>query len=323
MLQAMGWINFVGLGLLIVFGVLGAVRGALAGALRIGSLLAAYASAFLAASALASAVASMTGLNPFLGGVVAGTVSFVGVYTIASVSASILLRRARKRRGDDPRSPLDRAGGALIGLAQGGVVLILLGWVVACIHGIRLGQDPEAEVTEKPLVSRLSQHVVESSARAVLGDDPGAALAVQLIADPAGTANDMQSMLDHPRFADLQEDGMFWQYLSTGAIDSALNRSSFLRVAHDDALRARAVDLGLVPEAARDNPSEFRSSARVAFEQVAPRLSGLRDDPAIQRLAEDPEVQQALADGNAVAMLAHPEFRALLERVMARESDER
>jgi hypothetical protein len=116
---------------------------------------------------------------------------------------------------------------------------------------------------------------------------------------------------------DLQGDELFWQYVSTGAIDAALNQASFMRAANDAQLRQRIVALGVMPEEARDDPRAFRSATRDALEDVAPRLEAIRNDPALPALAADPEVRRALEAGDVLSLATNPKIRDLVSRALA------
>ena len=158
--------------------------------------------------------------------------------------------------------------------------------------------------------------VVANGLGRVLGDGPGSQLAVKLVANPGDALGSLRQLLASPPFARLQQDSEFWEMLGSGDVDLALGRTSFFQLMHDDATRARLADLGLVPEAARSDPNAFRTALRTTLEAAAPRIRAIRSDPAITQLASDPEVQHALDGGNGMALLAHPGFRELLDRIM-------
>ncbi len=110
----------------------------------------------------------------------------------------------------------------------------------------------------------------------------------------------------------------YWQYVGTGAVDQALNRGSFLRVANDEELRSVLAELGVVSEQARDDPREFRSAIREVLGQVGPALRDLQDDPELHALFTDEQIQRAAQEGDTVALMSHPGFRRLVRRVVDR-----
>jgi uncharacterized membrane protein required for colicin V production len=318
MFAMMSWIDFLGVGVLAVFLIVGALRGFLAGVLGVINLVLAYATAFFAATTLAAPLPERSQLHPILAGALAGTVAFLGAMALLASISALFLRRHR-RRNEGKRSGLDTLGGALIGGLQGCLIAVLLYWMAGQLQASGILGEPE---TEPGLMSRVSQQVVRSGADAVLSDEGTGRLMAQLVADPVGTSNELQDVLDSPAIGSLQQDELFWQYLSSGAVDSALNRGTFLRVSNDAALRTRLADLGVVDDAAREDPRAFRSSARQALQSIAPGLQSVRNDPALQELASDPEVQQALADGNALLLLQHPKLRGLIQRALTASSQD-
>jgi len=116
--------------------------------------------------------------------------------------------------------------------------------------------------------------------------------------------------------SDLREDRLFWQYVSSGAIDAALNQESFTRATRDLELRKSLAELGVIPQTALDDPRAFRDATRAALVEVAPKLAAIRNDPALPELAADPEVQRALHQGNILALATDPRIRALVNRVL-------
>jgi hypothetical protein len=139
-----------------------------------------------------------------------------------------------------------------------------------------------------------------------------------MAARPATSIAELQTLIDDPHIQAVQRDALFWTYVENGAVDNALNRASFFDIVHDDALRARLAELGLVDATAGSDPIAFRAAAAEALREVGPRLRALRNDPAVRRLVEDPEVAALLRSGETVELLAHPGFRTLVAKVATR-----
>jgi uncharacterized membrane protein required for colicin V production len=307
----MEWIDWVGLVLAGILIGIGAMRGFVAGALGMLALLAGYGVGYLAATSASDAVGLALGLDPLVSMAVAGTAGFLLTYLILSGIFTLWLRSRRKRHKRISAS--DRFGGALLGAAQGALVALVFYWLVgqATASGL-IGTSREPSE-----LMRASQKVVTSGAQAVLGGPDGNPLAARMLADPVGTANELQAVLETPSMSELQGDALFWQYVSSGAIDSALNQASFMRAARDAELRKRIVDLGAMPPEALDDPEAFRAASRDALEQVAPRLQAIRDDPALIALRDDPEVRRALEAGDVLSLASHPGVRELVRRALA------
>jgi uncharacterized membrane protein required for colicin V production len=309
----MSWVDLVGIGVLGVFVGVGAVRGFLAGVLSVASLVLSYLAGFAASVRLGAPLAERVGLNVILAGALAGGIAFATAAVVLGLISAFLRRRERESRGNYPRSAGDRLGGALVGGVQGGLLVLILYWLAAQAQQTGLlGGAPQ----EPGALARVSQDVIRSGAQAMIGER-GGKLTANLIADPAGTLHEMEHVMETPAMRELQDDQLFWHYLSSGAVDSALNRSSFLRTAYDQSLRNRIVDLGLMGEEARTSPQAFRDATREVMQQIAPRLEQLRSDPALQALAADPEVQRALAEGNPIPLLRRREFRDVLIRTLS------
>jgi uncharacterized membrane protein required for colicin V production len=311
-------LDLVGLALLALFTALGAARGALAGALALLALAAAYAVGILAATTLGPGFAASFGLPRLLAPVVAGSLGFGAVFLAVTLAGAALRRGERARRRDAPRSALDRLGGAGFGAVRGALVVILLGWLAQWVDA--LGRfEPSALPTfaEGSRVGALSQDAVEAGARAALGGEhAGARAAARILARPAQALPELQSVLEDPRLDELAQDGVFWTLVEAGDVDRALNRLSFVQLAHDRRLRTRLAALGLLDEDATASPAGFRREAKTVLEAVGPRLRRLREDPELHRLAEDPEIVRLLERGELLGLLSHPGFQRVVTRVL-------
>ena len=312
-------IDLLAVVLLVGFVVFGARRGTLASGLRIAVLILSYLAAYFVGTQLATPIAEATGLLPLLGMAVAGAVAFVGAFAILTVISSRVLSRDRELYEDFPRATVDRIGGGTIGFAQGILVALLLGWLGLWIEAGRVTGSFDFHYLSGPSIVRsASQNVIGASARAALGEAPAARVGTNLIANPAETLMGIQDVLGDPRMRVLQDDAVFWQYVSTGAFDQALNRASFLGIAYDETMRGKLVDLGLASEASRHDARLFRDAMRELLGQAAPALRDLKNDPELRQLARDPEIRRALSDRDTLSLLAHPGFQRLFARVLAR-----
>ena len=87
---------------------------------------------------------------------------------------------------------------------------------------------------------------------------------------------------------------------------------------YEPEFRGRFADLGLVGDAAREDPAVFEVTLGGVLTDVAPKVARLHQDPEIQALAQEPEIPQLAALGDALALIAHPRMKRMVERV-ARE----
>jgi uncharacterized membrane protein required for colicin V production len=309
--------DLIALGILVVFIALGAMRGTLAGFLRVTTLASAYAAGIFGAAHLGVLVSVLTGSSRLIATALAGGACFLLVFFVLSVLSAIAIRFERQRRDDIPRGGLDRTGGALFGALQACLALLLLGVLGSFLdaaHKAGLPQGTDAAANSYLVGS--AQKVMAAGVDAAMGGSPGGKLAVRLASDPGAALGTTQRLLQHPRVGALFGDQLFWQYLSTGETDLALGRSTFFAVIHDDELRGELADLGVVDEDARTSPEAFRTQMAHTFTEIAPRLRALREDPALAELAAKPEIQAAIESGDAMALLAHPDFRRLVDRAL-------
>ena len=78
---------------------------------------------------------------------------------------------------------------------------------------------------------------------------------------------------------------------------------------YEPEVRGRFADLGLVGDAAREDPAVFEVTLGGVLTDVAPKVA---------RLHQEPEIPQLAASGDALALIAHPRMKRMVERV-ARE----
>jgi uncharacterized membrane protein required for colicin V production len=309
--------DVLALGILAIFVALGAYRGALAGFLRVATLFSAYAAGLVVATKFAALIALFSGTSRLTAGALAGTASFALVYIVGSIASTLMIRGERARRDDVPRSAFDRFGGAFFGAGQATLTLLLLGVLGSFLDAAHTAGLPQGSATasDSYLVGS-TRRVVSAGVTAAVGKGPGGGLAAKLVSNPGSAVVSTQQLLSHPRVTALQEDALFWQYLSTGEVDLALGRSSFSAISFDADLRARLADLGVVGEDARNDADAFREQVRATVLDVAPRIQAIRNDPALAELAAKPEIQSAVKNGNTFALLAHPDFRRLVDRAL-------
>ncbi len=311
------WFDVLAILILLAFAIFGALKGALATGLRLASLLGAYVVAAMGAGPCGPTVAAWFGLAPMLGVVAAGTLLFAVGYAVFAGLTFVVVRFERGRRGELPRETGDRVGGAVFGLLRGGLVVALLGILSLQLDGLRAtGNVDGVPATGPSAVKDATQALVAGGGELVLGDDDaGARMTTRMLADPAQTVDDFQAVLDNPRVRELRDDDLFWSYLSHGNTDAALNRASFLGIAHDETLREQIGELGLVRREAAADPRAFKNAVSEVVKEIAPRVQGLMQDPEVHALLRDPEIQRALQDGDTATLLRHPGFQRIVAKV--------
>jgi uncharacterized membrane protein required for colicin V production len=310
--------------LLGAFVLMGAYRGAPAAGTSVVSLLLAYGGGVYCAQNLSQALGDRLAISSLYAGVVAGSLGFVATFIVAGLLGSLLRGWDRDRLDGDSRGWLDRAGGGLFGGIRGGLVVLLLTWLVIWLDAARdlgaiedIEQLPQTEASSFASATRTVVAEVINRVMVEPGETPeaGARLLAQLASKPGTALKGLQDLLSDRKIEDLQHDKLFWTLIENGAAERALNRLSFYQISHDDEMRARLADLGIVSAAAASDVEAFRREARSVFEQVGPKLKGLREDPELLRLAENPAIVSLLESGETLALLNRPEIQSLVERI--------
>jgi len=307
------WLNLTALAVLGVCMAAGAWGGALATGLRIATLLLSYAVAVLLGPALASAI----GRDDPLGALLSSSGVFLAAYAVLAIAAHFARRLGPRENAR--RSPRDRWFGAFFGAVRGALMALMVVYLAMVLDALRAttGTEVVPEVGESVAADVTSGVVQSALESAVDTSNPAARVATRFAARPAVAAAEIQRLIDDPNVARLRGDAAFWNDVEQGQLETALHRSSFLSLSEDEELRRKAANLGIVSEEAARDPSLFRASMVQVFEDVAPRLRNLRDDPAVQQMLGDPTVMAMLQNGDTIGLLAHPKFRELVSRLSA------
>ncbi len=312
--------DLVALGLLLLFAVLGAARGALASGLGLATLVIAYTAGALAALRSGPELATLLGWPPWLGAATAGSAAFATAFLILAL-VGLWVRRWDRERAADGRTALDRIGGALFGATRGALVVLLVGVLALWVDAFQtFSQGRESAAAGSPL-RLVTQRAVQAGAEAALADaGPGGDFAARVLARPTETLTDLRALVEHPHVAQLAADRGFWIHVERGALDAALTRWSYRRLAGDAALRGDLARLGLVGDSAASDAAIFDREARLVLGEVGPRLRSLREDPELQQLGADPQVAEWIQSGNYIALLRHPGFQRVVSRALETDS---
>jgi membrane protein required for colicin V production len=313
---------------LLVFMGLGALRGGLVGGIGLLALAVGYTAAVIAGAGSGADWMAARGVPGLLSAPVAGCAAFVVAYGAVAVVGMMLERMEKRRRGDDPRSVADRVAGATFGGLRGLLIVLLLSILATWLDAAReLGVwEPTLPMpdTRDSLVAGASGQIVEGLVRSAAGDANAVAGKVmgRIASSPGPALKGLQEVIDDPGFQALQRDRFFWTLVENGASERATNSRSFYVITHDDELRRRLADLGIVTEAAAVDTDVFRRDVVEMLDAVGPRLKGVHDDPELQRLAEDPEVIALLESGDTLGLLTHPGIQRLVSRLSAAPASE-
>jgi hypothetical protein len=315
-------IDLVAFAILVLFVGIGAWRGAIASATGVLTLVLGYAAGLWAAQSGGTGLAAQLGIPSVFGAPLAGSLAFVGVAVFGGLAGKGLRAWDERRRGDLPRTGADRMVGGLFGALRGGLVVLLVAWLALWAdagrrlsHGDRLAAAPDAEAS---LVAGAAGAAIGKAVEMALDDGEGGAsarVAGRMAARPAETLEAVQGLVENDRIRAIQEDRLFWTYVSNGAVDSALNRASFWRAIQDDALREQLGELGLVGPEAVSDPRVFREAAGEVLTELGPKIRNLSEDAEIQELAHDPQILAMLESGDTMGLMTHPDVQRIVARI--------
>ncbi|MAG33439.1 MAG: hypothetical protein CL908_21390 [Deltaproteobacteria bacterium] len=299
---------------------LGAWRGAVIAGSGLVSLIVGYGGAILAATTCADWVASTLVVSPLVAPAVAGTLGFVVCWLVSSSLSDVLVAWDASRIELGGRALLDRAFGGFFGLARGGLIVVLLAILASWLDAARdlgavqgLASMPEAESS---VLAQASGDLMEAAVSSALADaGPAGDIAARIAARPSQTLGSVQTVLEDPRLAGMFEDAFFWTLIQNGSIDHAMNRGAVRSIVNDAEMRGRFVDLGLVEEAAREDPRVFRETMAGVLSEIAPRIARLHEDPELAELARDSEIIELVQAGDTLALMGHPRIRKIVGRL--------
>jgi uncharacterized membrane protein required for colicin V production len=304
---------------LAVFAALGAIRGTLRSGVRVGCWVFGYIAAVVFAPDVAPLLTRYAGLTSPFSFVAAGA----GILILVWVLGAFVVRGVERRFGaEGHREGMDGVGGALFGLVQGGLVVLLLGWLTLWLQAAeRVGASLPFSPPSASFVAHVSGKVMGKGAELALGaHEPAARMAARFAADPATTVDRVRSLAANPRIVALQRDPTFWRDVNRNALDNALNRPSFLGIAYDDSLRHELAEVGLVDRGAALDPRLFRNDVEDTLEEIAPKVRRLANSHELRAVSEDYAVRAALEAGDTVALLQNPRVQELIGRVLASDT---
>ncbi|MGH0035538.1 MAG: CvpA family protein [Myxococcota bacterium] len=315
-------LDLIALVVLTLFVALGAWRGAIASASGVVTLVLGYATGLWAAQAYGGPLAQQAGIPSVFGPPLAGSLAFGVVSLVGGLAGKGLRAWDDRRRGELPRSGVDRAIGGLFGALRGGLVVLLVAWLALWAdagrrlsHGERLAAAPD---TESSLVAGAAGAAIGKAVEVALDDGEGgtsARVAARMASSPAEALEAVRELAEDDRIRAIQEDRLFWTYVSNGAVDSALNRASFWRAIQDDGLREQLGDLGLVGPEAVSDPRVFREAAGEVLTELGPRIKNLSEDEEIQELAKNPQIIAMLEAGDTMGLMTHPDVQRIVARI--------
>ncbi len=297
---------------LFAFAWLGAHRGGAEAGVRFLGLAVAYGGAYLAGSLAGASLASALGLAPWLGPVLAGLLGFAAAQSLVEIAA----RRVRKPA--DELTDGSRVAGAALGIARGGLLLLPLLWLASFTGSMRQ-LDPAAALPDLSgaRASAVGQALAGAAAeRVAASGDRATRVTARFVASPGESVAALSAVVADPRIRVLQSDRGFWEDLTRGDVEGALERPPFGALARDPALRGQLADLGLVAETSALDTQQFQLEMAGVMREVAPRLARIQADPAFQALLADEALRERVRAGDTLALLGDPRLQQIVASAM-------
>lgn len=316
-------VDIVGVGLLLLFGYVGWRRGFLRSLLPLVGLAAAYAAGWLLHRPLGQVLGGAFSLQPLISYPLGGALAFV-LTLVAFSLLGLALRRRRVSRPPRGRAVrlLDRGGGALLGAAYGGALVLLLTWALLALQAVA-GRDAFGPDMRETYLGQAALPLVEGVARRVAGGETQNAVvagaAARFARDPVQTTRDLTEVLGDRRVQKVLDDGKLMRAIAKDPARAA--QSPTLRaLARDPAFVERLQRVGLVtaPEVGALPPEEVQRQLAARLRPAARLATELARDPEVRALLEDKELQQLLERRDLLALANDPRFNRLAEIVVAR-----
>lgn len=302
-------------------------RGLLLMGLSMIGLATAYGSAYLLFRPVGRVMGDLLSLQPILAYPLGGMVVFLLVVLAFFVAGRLVKRRLRRRRlkkiveGRRSMRWVDRVGGALLGAAYGGVLVLLVAWALLLLR--TLSPDTVPDVRDS-LTGRLAAPLVERFAYAVAhhtSESPTlAAAASRFAASPMRSSEDLQALAQDERLQSLFGDPRSLRALADPSGRAAARDPTLRRLARDPAFVDRAGRLGLLEADTADRLSPQEVQRQLA-ERLGPLARTVRDlsrDPEVRRLMKDPELTGRLERREMLTLANDPKFNRLAEIVLDR-----
>ncbi len=314
------WLDVIALVVLGFFIGQGAFRGGFATGLGLLALVLAYTAAILSAPRLGPGLAHELGVPELVGIPLAGTAAFLIVYLGVGMVGRAL-KRARSLAGAGPGAG-SRVLGGVFGAVRGGLVVLLISWLAIWVDALRVtGVVESVPSVRGSVAATVTEATIEGAVGAALSDRGAAGrMAARVAARPGASLSTIQRVIENPRLERLRSDPLFWTYVENGSVDAAVNLPSFIDLAFDNELRSELSALGLLGVDEND-PGAFLDFARETLREVGPRIQGLRENQEFKKLLDDPEVLAMVEDGDTMGLLVNKDFRSLVMRLAATESD--
>lgn len=306
-----------------LFAFIGYRKGIIKLTFRFLSLLGAYIAAILFTASLGSYLNENSQLNGILGYLVAGLTLFIATSLILSALFAIINKLITR---DDAKlsTPAKVAGGAA-GALVGGIVGILLVWVISISGQLLEPSNPALVDHETPedmgvvehMAKKITGSAIKTAITATTDQPEFAELTSKLLESPQVAIQHMRGITDSTEFRDLFLAARNQQILNSGNIDQIKQIPAFKQLMANQ--HFQAISEGII-----DPDSELSYDDQMAekIRDMWARAQFVKNDPATQAVFNDPELKQLINQGNLLQLLNSQKVVELFERIMSEEANQ-
>ena len=233
---------------------------------------------------------------------------------------SLIARRIRARqiaRREDGFHPtvFDRAGGAAIGWAWGGAIVVLVAWGGSVLYGFTgRGLDVGASVSGR-LSAAMVERAVRSVARDATGDDFLASVVALAAVDPGRAAGLINTLKNDTLFQSLFREGELREAIASSDVSRVARHPTIQSLLSDESFVAAASQLRLIDR------FEAGAPTAVAVEQLTERIGPLvrtverlSNDSDFQRMLEESDIIERFQNGDVIDLMRDPDFERFFSR---------
>lgn len=315
-------IDLLALAALGIRGWFGWKRGTLLMLLSLAGLFAGYVGALFLFRPVGNYLSNTFQMSPLVALPLAGAL-IMGIITggLRLGRAAVERRRGVKLQEGVQHSRLDSAGGAAIGAAWAGALVVIAAWLVMGIHGaLKVGPDISRSLTGR-VTSVVMRRVTYSLTRRKTGSQLVAS-AIALVAGQPGTGVDVvNSLMANENVRGLWTNTSVREALAHGDVNALARSPTWRALVSDTQFVHAAAMLGL-GSAGLGSLGSLAGGDQLATDLVTQAgplvrsMQSLTSDPQIRRALSSPQVARALESGNLAALINDPQIRQMMNRIM-------
>lgn len=317
----MDWSPVIFFAIILFFAYRGYRRGLLRSLSRILGVVAGYACAIVYTGQVSQLIEASSQLQGIVAFIVAGLSLFVG----ASLTVALLFWLLEKLLGGNAEVSMgSAAGGAVVGLATGLLVALVVVWTISFVRDTR--PDTAIAATAPAKSSRIEAMANEVAGKAVssamsLGSaNPEITRMTAALAEsPGEIVQQAQRLAQSEDMTALLHDPRNQAVLNSGDIDALRRLPAFQNLMRNPDLQALAESTGLLDEAAKNNQDADAVLAQ-QFTKIWSRTQKVKTDPRVQEILSDPEFRQKIQSGNPLDLLGNEQLLELANIIFSEQS---